>query len=218
MKKFLILTLILMLSVSVLQSQEDNLVEELKSSINELPVGTIIASMLEPNLFFEVYSRHHWAPADGNEAPNGSHYYKIQSRYKATTKLPDLRGKFLRGLNNLGTSSVSPSKGDIATDRKVGSYQRDTTKLPNRNFIVSSNGNHSHTMGRNGADTFSMAPGGASQRLAHFSTDSYGGGLKKSTDQNGAHTHTIRGGDPETRPKNVAVYFYVKINLYGKRK
>ena len=49
--------------------------------------------------------------------------------------LPDLRGQFVRGLDN---------GKEIDIGRVLGTYQNDSTKLPNNKFSTDSNGNHNH--------------------------------------------------------------------------
>ncbi len=61
---------------------------------------------------------------------------------------------------------------------------------------------HSHTMGTGGADSFTMAPGGVTQRLSHFVEDGYNGGGPKST--HGA-------GGTETRPINMSVVWIMRV-------
>ena len=99
---------------------------------------------------------------------------------------PDARGKFLRMSNN-GHSTDDTNPDNSA----LGSYQEESFK------------SHAHEIGVNGTDTYSMAVNGATQRLAHFKNDQYGSGSAKKT-------HSVGGN--ETRPKNITVNFYLKIN------
>jgi len=59
-----------------------------------LPVGTIVASVLEYKDFREIVDGI-WVPADGAKVPRSSKYYELAEK----SKLPDMRGMFLRGLN-----------------------------------------------------------------------------------------------------------------------
>ena len=88
-------------------------------------------------------------------------------------------GRFIRGLDK--SNEIDPK-------RKLSSLQEDVIK------------SHFHEMGVNGADTTTMVPGGAAQRL-DFNSDIYGGGGRK-------RTHSV--GEKETRPKNVALLFCIK--------
>jgi hypothetical protein len=167
-----------------------------------IPVGTIVSSMLDYPQFIEA-STHlghplpktpvppapkidpHmtvWVPADGR-AVNGSAYHQLTGR----TNVPDLRGTFLRAINNFDPQWTTPPENRSQLDpdqgRIPGSYQPD--KL----------GDHSHSY------TWREPSGG-------------GGGSEDSGDH-GLDTKpgtTGGAGGPETRPKNYGVTYYVCIN------
>ena len=107
-----------------------------------------------------------------------------------TFNLPDLRGEFVRGLDD--------GRG-VDTSRTLGSSQGDATALPSNAFTTSNPGNHSHSY--SGGDRQNVGSGGASQPV------SQGG---NTTGAAGAHTHTIGGGDAETRPRNIALLACIK--------
>lgn len=107
-----------------------------------------------------------------------------------TFNLPDLRGEFVRGLDD--------GRG-VDTSRTLGSSQGDATALPSNAFTTSNPGNHSHSY--SGGDRQNVGSGGASQPV------SQGG---NTTGAAGAHTHTIGGGDTETRPRNIALLACIK--------
>jgi len=107
-----------------------------------------------------------------------------------TFNLPDLRGEFVRGLDD--------GRG-VDTSRTLGSSQGDATALPNNDFTTSNPGNHSHSY--SGGDRQNLESGGQSQPV------SQGG---NTTGAAGAHTHTIGGGDAETRPRNIALLACIK--------
>lgn len=146
----------------------------------EVPLGTVIASTLPP-VVMDSAGIKAWVLADGRDVA-GSDYAKITNR----SRVPDLRGVFLRGINSGRTDEWV----DPAGERAPGDLEKDEFR------------SHNHRIGTSGADTFSMAPGGATQRLAQFINDAYSGGGPKQTD--------VAGGQ-ETRPVNAAVYFYIKI-------
>ena len=124
-------------------------------------------------------------------------------------KVPDLRGTFLRGAG----VNTNPAWGSAT--RAVNSWQEDTTRMPRITpWTVSTQGNHNHgvdvtnypalvTLSKGGHDLNPNA-GGNAEGPTYFRDD-------------GAHTHTITGGDTETAPKNYAVNYIVKATEIGIR-
>jgi hypothetical protein len=106
---------------------------------------------------------------------------------------PDLRGKFIRGLNlfySVGEPKIDFAKADPnGQGRNVGDYQADELNA------------HSHSAASSGG-------------LAHAQT--YGMGIQSNQGQQVdfmAPSITVNTtGGAETRPRNVAVYYYIKIN------
>ena len=125
-----------------------------------------------------------YAALGGASSPFG------QGNGSTTFNLPDLRGEFIRGLD---------SDRGVDTDRTRGSSQNDSTALPNNAFTTSNPGNHAHSY--SGGDRQTVGSGGQSQPV------SQGG---NTTGAAGAHTHTIGGGDAETRPRNIALLACIK--------
>jgi len=153
-------------------------------------LGTIIASVLNYDELCQSIgeqaalnpSRSTYAPCDGR-AVAGSALQKITQR----TNVPDLRGKFLRGLNqlyNVGepTPFDAVNYGDTQANRSVGDYQFDEFKSHNHVITV----------------TFPASQPG------RFTN---GGGAGS-----GGSEVTSMAGGAETRPRNIAVYYYIKIN------
>lgn len=123
--------------------------------------------------------------------------------------VPDMRGMFLRGADDRTSAAGAP---DREAPRAVGSQQQWSTSLRRGVGIsVNSSGNHNHSMGTGGADSGTMSPGGATQRLSHFRNDQYNAGGKKSTDPAGVHTHGLSiSSAEETAPVNKAVSYIIK--------
>ncbi|MFM8362673.1 MAG: tail fiber protein [Haliscomenobacter sp.] len=113
--------------------------------------------------------------------------------------LPDLRGEFIRG---------------AAAGANAGAVQGGATARPVNPFVasVSSSGAHEHSIGYK-----LLTSGGGFRLYPSF----FGGGApfffysKNNTfSSGGGHTHTappIGGGDSETRPRNVAMPYYIKF-------
>lgn len=148
-----------------------------------LPVGTILASML-PEDQFNQETGGGWVLADGRLAEG--------SRYAALTgsnTLPDLRGMFLRGMNG------AREDGDPDLSRTPGSKQLD------ENIRITAM-NRRHT-GHNPSD-----------HPSNMSVPSSGWSSWITTGDGSAHENGLRvfvSGE-ETRPKNISVYYYIKIN------
>ncbi len=152
--------------------------QKVKESLNrELPVGTIIPSVLNPSQFFEQLEnseKSKWVLADGNNVVNS----KISS-------VPDLRGMFLRGINE----GRDDEKRDPKGNRKPGDYQPDALQ------------EHRHE-----TTALTLNWNDKSTDLGYTSKGSAHAPRARVTKVIAAKA------DVETRPKNVAVYFYIKIN------
>ena len=159
-----------------MQISQDQFMAMLRSA---LPIGSILSSMLPPDQFRNEQSKA-WVLADGS-LTEGTEYKKLTGQ----DRLPDLRGMFLRGMNQGRDDEFR----DPDPNRKAGQPQGDEFKA------------HTHAYGD-----------GAPYR---------GGASGKRVDWNGyAATYkeypppfaTASAGAEETRPKNAAVYFYIKVN------
>ena len=120
-----------------------------------------------------------WAPADGRGV-----FGSAFENSGFGNKVPNLRGVFLRGINQFDpreTEPVSSAQADPDGVRAAGEFQPDDIK------------SHVHP-GAMIAETTTSDQGAPSR---HKVTNS---------------TTTGSTGGPETRPKNVAVFFYIRIN------
>lgn len=135
--------------------------------------------------------------------------------------LPDLRGVFLRGVDrdaNGNTSNRDPESaqrgysrtGDDSGQRgnkgnDVGSYQTASTALPKNRFQTNDAGLHHHFV-----PTFNGVGGGSHEVGTGYWTG-YDYVPQEPTTDDGNHHHTVtQGGDHETRPANVAVFWIIK--------
>lgn len=193
---------------------EEN-IETLKTTMNkkeEIPVGTVVASLLTPKEFYESVDslndfdkyKSKWCYADGTENVSGSGYWKLTGKIY----IDNLQGYFLRGLD---------TKGAIDKDgpqRKLGKPQNDATKLPN-NIHIRPNEQHSHTY--RSTDNGKLFDNSVSKVYTHSNFSGigkprYGVIGDKTTSIKEGHDHKIEGGDGETRPINVAVNYFIRIN------
>jgi hypothetical protein len=187
--------------ISSKASAQDNI-----SSSKEFPIGTIITSYLNFEQFntatknndkspggIWTSSKSKWAPCDGRPVPN-SKFQTLTSQ----VQIPDLRGMFLRGLNAFDPyQPVQPVSSDKADpdNRVIGQYQADAFQ------------GHRHINSDNLAENqSSQAPNNPHQRIT----------VTGARPENSAGRFDAGFGTPrinvETRPKNIAVYYYIKIN------
>jgi hypothetical protein len=180
------------------------LVKGIPSGFNkDFPVGTIINSYLAWDEFQNVtknnfnnpdtgiwnskYSK--WSPCDGRAIDNSSGLARASTNL---TNVPDLRGTFLRGYNKFdpsenlnGIAAVSPAQKDPNDNRVRGEFQQDQ--------IIS----HTHNCYQPNAAGLVAECGdcaGVIYTMSYTSTsEQYNGGV-------------------ETRPKNVAINYYIRIN------
>lgn len=155
-------------NLATLISQQSAEIAALKAE--ESPQGAIIASLQAPQ-------------ADGYLSANATWYNCVGGTINGVT-IPDLRGVFLRGLDQgAGRDEDGPS-------RTAGSYQVDEFK------------SHTHTANMEiGAEPTH----GAAQ--SHSAAGSHGQVGVNYTSNYVLHSS----GGSETRPENVAVYYYIKV-------
>ncbi len=125
-----------------------------KDLLKALPVGTILPFAG----YFSTSSNPipgGWMLCDGSSIPDGSEYNDIRSALAGTEWsespnkmcLPDLRGKFIRGIDDAdGTGNLKSDLEDPdSKERVIGSIQEGSTKLPNSPFQTEISGEHEHT-------------------------------------------------------------------------
>ena len=164
------------------------------SNLQEItpPVGSIVPSMLNENQFKAQVedpstfsgSSSKWTLADGRDI-SGSTYSTVTSQSNA----PDLRGMFLRGLNTGRSDGKQDPEGG---SRSIGDYQADQVRSHNHN-----NGSFDRLMIANGLNT--------TNGTALDNT-----GLPEVNLFTSATINAF--GGTETRPRNIAVNYYIRIN------
>lgn len=166
----------------------------------QIPIGTIVASVLNYKNFLEAngltltgdMTKAIWVPCDGRVlSVNASTYSKFGT-------VPDLRGVFLRGINDYGVTysgvaNVS-EKQKNTKDKKAGEFQGDEV------------GSHSHQMliVRDPKLGFRSGISGAGYNT--------GQDYENATRQDSYQYSTSAFGGNETMPRNITVYYYIKIN------
>jgi microcystin-dependent protein len=113
-----------------------------------------------------------------------------------TFAVPDLRGYFVRGS---GTNSDGTAAGTL------GAKQADTTKRPTTALTGTTDTTGAHT------HTYTFRTGTAVQ--SGTNTACWIGTTTANTGSSGDHSHVVTidgGGDAETRPKNIALPYYIK--------
>lgn len=156
-------------------------------------LGTIIASIIDYDALCNAIAEPaahrntvhaNYIPCDGRSIAGSA------LGNTGITNAPDLRGKFMRGMNLMYNHGEFPpldnSKADPDNNRRVGSYQEDRV------------GKHTHAIQTNDDGTH---PDGT-YKITGYSKHN---GPSVSTAENDNNQN-------ETRPKNVSVYYYIKIN------
>ncbi|AIT09798.1 hypothetical protein LO80_07335 [Candidatus Francisella endociliophora] len=178
-----------------------------------VPIGTVV--MWVSNTIPDG-----WLVMDGQDIDSNK-YPKLHSMFR-DGRTPDFRGLFVRGA---GTNS----KYENAKGSSVLATQDDRTARPSNAFKTNSAGSHHHEhdqkyidrmgtdedyRGGSGLKTLPYNGGHISMKLDADSSEAMRVYSKTDTDETknaGAHTHTIdSGGDTETRPYNVSVYYIIK--------
>ncbi len=161
-----------------------DLVEQNVSAKIDLPVGTILPSLAAPSVFLKGERAKEWAPADGSQISPDSLYAKLTDKIQT----PDFRGMFLRGLNAFQEGVVrKDGNQDPDSGRRPGDYQADMFKA------------HAHEEHPSRGNTW-------------FKVHNRSGTWGNERSGNVKGLKTASAGGAETRPKNIAVYFYIKIN------
>jgi hypothetical protein len=169
------------------------LTNELKSDVARLeaiPVGTIVASMLNETQFNKT-SEGLWVLADGRNVANTTY-----SDITGKTLAPDLRGYFLRGLDESGARDPD------GKSRNVGSTQDDAVQIHahDERSLTLKGGYWQHSASPQGQ----LGHANVNDPASFEYSPSKG---PRSIDESGA----VRSAT-ETRPANVSVYFYIKVN------
>jgi phage-related tail fiber protein len=117
-----------------------------------------------------------------------------------TFNLPDLRGEFIRGLDD--------GRG-IDKDRGLGTAQGSQNLAHDHTGSTSIAGSHTHSF----VDTQPMTKAGTDLAAGNAHSGTWGNNVSKSTGSAGSHSHTVTvesSGGIEARPRNVALLACIK--------
>lgn len=153
-------------------------------ALNDGFVGDVVTSMLT-EAQFQNQRNAGWVLMDGRNV-NGSKYSTITGN----SNIPDARGLFLRGKNNGRIDGLQNPDGDLA----IGTYQSDA--FASHTHIQNS---HNHS-----TNIPALAASGTDGGPAYINTTASVTGSTTATNQNS--------GGNETRPKNITVNYFIKIN------
>jgi hypothetical protein len=158
-------------------------------------LGTIISSVLDYDNMCIVTgdpgtvdnTKSIWIPCDGRDITNST-----LAKKTGVNTSPDLRGKFMRGLNIIHREGQPPldiTKSDPeGLNRVPGSYQPDAFKQ------------HSHSYNRFSDGVITDMSDDKDHRRCSYGSNA------------GSGTGATGDSKDETRPKNISVYYYLKIN------
>ncbi|MBV5315259.1 MAG: tail fiber protein [Prolixibacteraceae bacterium] len=188
-----------------------------KAAENGVPVGSIMpwaGAVTSGNALEEVIPG--WVVCNGATLSSDGKYAKLKTVLGSswgTNKVPDLRGTFLRGVNNGRTDGfndpdaanrVAVNSGN--TGDKVGSFEGDAYKSHNHTGTNSTDGAHTHTY--TNYTGWAEAGGSYWQNIVTRSSSE-----AANTSSSGNHSHTVtinNAGGNETRPVNAGVNFIIK--------
>ena len=167
------------------------------------PLGTIICSTLTEAEFITAVGpteAGNWKILQGGSIL-GSDFAQLTGLDFA----PDARGGFMR-------------MGDFSGVSAIGSFQDSWTKLPINPFVIDLQGDHTHGpymyLGDQGGSSFDNK---IAIQGAEFGSKTKSYQRKNRDGQDyiqagGVHTHTIEGGDAETKPVSLSVNYFLRIN------
>jgi hypothetical protein len=164
----------------------------LNVSYSQYTIGDVKYSVLEPDVFIPLNTG--FILMDGGASIRSDTTFRnsqlhLNSKYKFAT-LPDARGVFIRGYIK-ENNAVDPFFNETGRERKVGELQSDAIQQ------------HSHApIGENFITNKNNVPGNTVVQGNYESVQNTQktGGVMDARSAN------------ETRPKNIALYIYIKVN------
>lgn len=173
-----------------------------KKKSSDAPLGTIVASLLNYNEFLKLnglefesdLNKIIWVPCDGRKIGDKEGTY---GAFSGGTS-PDLRGLFLRSVNDMGAYNAtvpSPNSENLNPDNnKAGKTQKDAFAEHKHDSGARVRGDWTHA-----GNEYGTAKTGNGNVWEHHKNHKY------------QTPYTSPVGENETRPKNISVYYYIKI-------
>jgi microcystin-dependent protein len=184
-----------------------------------IPVGTIVpfaGDVTDTEVAAWVESQG-WLPCDGRSVAKRDYidlFIAIESSYGGggtNFNLPDLRGRFPRGVNGSRSPALDPDAstrqaaaagGNVGNN--IGSVQPTATGAPTTPFQTDTSAQHAHDAPHAPVTGNAYAVAGQ-----HYGLWNEG---QVATDSSGGHTHVLTGGDAETRPLNLNVNHIIRFS------
>lgn len=179
--------------------------ESKESEKSEGFIGQVIYSMMPPTVF--TADNPDWILMDGRDV-EGSEFH----RQTGLTKIPDAQNQFIRGMGGKFDEADGYKDGN---ERTVGSRQEYSTGTPKDEFLYSKREDIVPYEDKDN-DCYILTYSGASELISENPTYhilELGESRSKIQDIGCWNSLTeVLNGDPETRPTNIALYTYIKIN------
>lgn len=191
----------------------------------EIPIGTIMAWSGNP-----AFLPDNWKVCDGltmakDQFPElyrvvADNWTPDQGINKDLFKIPDLRGLFLRGVSGARNDNFADPERDqrITLGNKpsneVGSFQKQSTKLPLTAFngTTELSGKHTHLLKGHGGGKGVEHGNVETLRNVTFGDDVHKTSNISLSANDHKHKFTVNlGGDKETRPINAYVHWIIKV-------
>lgn len=183
-----------------------NTVPYSKAAENGVPVGCIMpfaGSVTSGGELLEPITG--WLVCNGAALTSDAKFTKLKNvlgNSWGTNRVPDLRGVFLRGVNNERADEYKDPD-----ERSVGNFQLDDNKEHNHSGTTSSTGEHTHTTSV--PDEHAGAVAAYNYTEEYYRWDLHGD-VTSSSAGNHSHSLNIDISGSESRPKNAAVVYIIK--------
>lgn len=201
------------------------------TAVPEAPIGAVMLYGGDCSNVSTIarLARNGWMPCDGsliqvNEYPELfaaigiSHGGEMESGVVTRFNLPNLEGRFVRGVNEGAIDPLTQKTVDPDVDARmaanrlgnqadsVGSLQYSATGRPTgAPFVTDIQGAHSHSANHLTGDNHRALDGISFYQAKNTDATS-------NLDKAGLHQHTIStGGDPETRPASLSLYYIIRF-------